>query len=189
MTDYPTLLQNDQLKALSSPQRAEIFQRFRAMEKASVSEVAGEMGCSPESIAYHVRTLVKVSLLKPIDTRSTKRRAEVVYAPTATSYRLPTQSDDPVGHQLSHKVVIAGLRQTRLNFQRVSEAISTDHPELATKLHVVRTQIRLNAADQAKFFELIEAASEFARIASTTADKESDLLTWMSVVAPRSPKR
>lgn len=189
MKDKATLLTHNQLQALASPMRSDAFQRFRAWRKASVSDISDEMECSPESLAYHVRTLVKVGLLVPVETRPTKRRSEVVYQASALNYRLPTQAEDKVGHQLSHKVVTTGLRQTARNFQRVSSAIARGEPGFADKLHVIRMQVRLKSEDATKFRNLIDEAVRFAKGAESPAEEDADVLYWMSLVAPRCPKQ
>jgi len=185
MKKAPTILSYEQLEALASPMRSEVFQRVRALGTASVSDVATELNSSPESIAYHFRLLVKVGLLRSIEKRPTKRRAEVVYEPSSTSYRLPNQSEDSEGHKLSHKVVVATLRQTARNFSRVSEAINDDQPELSTKLHIIRSHIRLNIQDREKFFDLIDQAERFARDASDPDSHDAEALNWLSLVTPK----
>lgn len=70
----------DQIRALCSPMRHEIHQVVLTQGKASIREVAEQMGRKPASLYRHIDQLVQVGLLTEEGTKSTARRDAKVYS-------------------------------------------------------------------------------------------------------------
>ncbi|GMQ82253.1 MAG: hypothetical protein BMS9Abin05_1698 [Rhodothermia bacterium] len=65
---------------LSSTVRRDILQRLSERGPSSVADLATDMGRPADALYYHVRLLLKNSLIKKHDTRRSSRRDEIVYA-------------------------------------------------------------------------------------------------------------
>jgi predicted ArsR family transcriptional regulator len=70
----------DQIRALCSPMRHEIHQVVLSQGKASIREIAEQMGRKPASLYRHIDQLVQVGLLLEEGTKSTVRRDAKVYS-------------------------------------------------------------------------------------------------------------
>lgn len=77
--DDETIDRPDQIRALCSPVRHEIHQVVLSQGKASVREIAEQMGRKPVSLYRHIDQLVEVGLLIDIGTKSTARRDAKIY--------------------------------------------------------------------------------------------------------------
>lgn len=69
----------DQLTAIASAPRSEVFWTFRSDEPLSIAEAAREMGKPAASVGYHVNELVRVGLLIVVGQRRSHSRTEKLY--------------------------------------------------------------------------------------------------------------
>lgn len=180
MRQKTLVLTSEQLTCLASPIRNDVFTMLRSLKRASVAELAQELGKSPESIHYHMGTLEKAGLIEPVAKRRTERRPETLYASTAEQFRLPTPEENPKASHLNRKSVVTGLRGVAAGFEAASIA-ADQRPELRRSIHILRLSLRMSRQDLAVFTEMLESAASFA------AEHESstgERLVWSSVVYP-----
>jgi DNA-binding transcriptional ArsR family regulator len=77
----------DQVKALASAIRSEVFWAFNKSEPLSAADVAAALGKSAQTVHYHVNELVKVGLLLAVETRKRRARTETLYVHASMSFR------------------------------------------------------------------------------------------------------
>ena len=92
----------DQIAALESPVRQEVVDTIQATGPCSALEIAELMGRPADALYYHIRRLVAVGLLVPLEIRRRGRRDETVYdlAGHPLVLRYPTHRD-PLTHPLT----------------------------------------------------------------------------------------
>jgi len=100
MRDVIYLDRIDQAEALLKPQRIDVLRRLA--EPRSCTEVAGQLGQSPQRVYYHVKRLLDASLVSQVGDRRVRGIHEGIYQATGRSYWLSP-----------HLVGRIGLRQTR----------------------------------------------------------------------------
>lgn len=173
------ILTADQLRALASPARNEVFSRLCSLEQASVGELARSLGRSPESVHYHVKGLLEVGLAREAFKRAGVKKPESVYEPVSRRLRLPRQ-DEPEIAELSRRAVAAGVRQMLRGFLEASEAAGADR----RGFQVIRANLRLKPEDAEEFFRMLNAASEFAREREVA---DGVRMSWTSMAFPLKP--
>jgi DNA-binding transcriptional ArsR family regulator len=100
MRDVVYLERIEQAEALLKPQRIEVLRQLA--EPRSCTEVAVELGQTPQRVYYHVKRLVEAGLVRQVAERRVRGIHEGIYQAAARSYWL---SAGLVGR--------IGLRQTR----------------------------------------------------------------------------
>lgn len=91
---YPGQIQElifskEQLLALASAPRSQVLWAFNEFEPLSVAQVASLIGKSPQSVHYHVNTLVDLGLLLAVETRRKRSREERAYVHAALGLYAP----------------------------------------------------------------------------------------------------
>lgn len=76
----------EQVKALASPQRNEVFWAFNKDDPTPVAAIATALGKSAASVHYHVHELVRVGLLMSVGTRKQRSRIEQLYVHAAADF-------------------------------------------------------------------------------------------------------
>ena len=179
------VLTAEQLRALASPVRNEVYARLRALGRASAGDLGGELGRSAEAVHYHLRELVRVGLIREAFRRPTQRKPESVFEPTADSVRLPDPRKSPKIAELNRRAVLAGMRMVMRGYdaasRRAARAPRAAEPD--GRIHVVRLNVRLAEQDARELFRRIE---EIARFADERRAPEGAgiRLHWHSVVYP-----
>lgn len=69
----------DQIRALVAPTRQEIVDALEIVGPAPVSAIAAVLGRAPDSLYHHIRVLVRVGLVRRVDTRVRGRTRGAVY--------------------------------------------------------------------------------------------------------------
>jgi len=110
-----------QRKALTSPLRLEILEHFLNGPMA-VADLAARMGRRPDSLYYHVRTLVKVGILLPAGTRKSGKRDEALYRVVAPSLGMGGEPDDPHLVDDAVKALRAGFRMSERELRDAMES-------------------------------------------------------------------
>src|ERR1700745_1756390 len=100
MRDVVYLDQIEQAEALLKPQRIDVLRQLA--EPRSCTEVAAELGQTPQRVYYHVKRLLEAGLVRQVAERRVRGIHEGIYQAAGRSYWL---SPDLVGR--------IGLRQTR----------------------------------------------------------------------------
>ncbi|WP_219414090.1 ArsR/SmtB family transcription factor [Pseudonocardia nigra] len=109
MKDVLYLDRIEQAEALLKPQRVEVLRRLA--DPRSCTEVAADLGQTPQWVYYHVKRLVTAGLVRQVDERRVRGIREGVYQATAHSYWLSpgvvgrigarrTRDDLSLGHLL-----------------------------------------------------------------------------------------
>lgn len=75
----------EQIKALASSIRSEVYWAFTGTKPASVSDVAKTLGKSAQTVHYHVAELVNIGMLIAVDERKKRSRTEKLYVRSALS--------------------------------------------------------------------------------------------------------
>jgi len=96
----------EQLRCVASPARTEILFALRALERASVGEIANWTGRETTSLYYHLRALIRVGLVRVVEKRSAKRRDEQVFELIAPMFDRPVKRDDPE-YMEAHKTTVS----------------------------------------------------------------------------------
>lgn len=69
----------EQVKALSSAIRAEVFWSFHQYNHKSVNDIAKEIGKSAQTVHYHTNALLDLGLIVATETRQKRSRTEQLY--------------------------------------------------------------------------------------------------------------
>ncbi|MEV4536137.1 helix-turn-helix domain-containing protein [Asanoa sp. NPDC049518] len=86
MRDVLYLEQIEQAEALLKPQRIEVLRQLA--EPRSCTEVAAELGQTPQRVYYHVKRLVDAGLVTQVSERKVRGISEGIYQAQARSYWL-----------------------------------------------------------------------------------------------------
>ncbi|HRJ25936.1 MAG TPA: helix-turn-helix domain-containing protein [Fimbriimonadaceae bacterium] len=73
------IFSKDQIACIASPVRAEVYWAFPVYSPRSISEVAGDLGKSQQTVHYHVVALVQAGLLLAVAERKRHARIEKLY--------------------------------------------------------------------------------------------------------------
>lgn len=69
----------EQVTAVASVARSEVFRAFNAREPLSAAEIATAIGKSAQTVRYHINELLKVGLIIAVETRKRRSRIEEAY--------------------------------------------------------------------------------------------------------------
>ncbi len=169
-----------QLKCLASPACSDVLQALRSLGQASATELARSISRSPATVHYHLKSLLKCSLVREAFRRPAAKKPEAVFEIAASRLKFPKVDPGSVEGELTRRAVAAGLRQVIRGYERAATAQMDE----GVRIQVLRAQIRLKPADAKLFLEMIESASKFA---DEHRDEESALMHWSSVVYPELP--
>ncbi|MDF5755921.1 helix-turn-helix domain-containing protein [Spongiactinospora sp. TRM90649] len=132
MKDVIYLDRLEQAEALLKPVRVEVLRRLA--EPRSCTEVARELGQTPQRVYYHVKQLVAVGLAEQVGERRVRGISEGVYQAVARSYWLspalvgrigPRRSED----RLSLGYVLSLVEEVQADIARIDRT-ATDLPSL-----------------------------------------------------------
>ena len=79
-----TVRDPETVRALRTPLRREILEALIRVGRASVRDLASEVGREPAALYYHVHGLTRAGLIRKSGTRRGGARTENVYEPVAT---------------------------------------------------------------------------------------------------------
>lgn len=150
------------------------------MGEASIREIAEHLGRSPESVHYHVRSLLKANLIKAAFKRQVARKPETVYTSVSESYILPNPSEQPELALLIRKSITAGLRQVIRGYEEASRHAEKD-PSAREHIHVIRVVFRLSPEDAKEVARRIDELSNFI---AERRQEDGVQLHWSSIVYP-----
>lgn len=149
----------DQLRALVSPVRQEIFDVLATLGPSSVADLARVLGVSADRLYYHIRKMVEVELLVAGGQRSTTRRDEQIYRLAADDMRVRYDAADPENVQALSKAVASMLSLAERDFQRGfrSDLAVVDGP--GRNLRAARFKAWLDAEELEEANALLERLS------------------------------
>ena len=81
----------DQVTAIASQARSEVFWAFGSETPMSAQEIAKEIGKSAQTVRYHINELVRVGLLMPVEHRKRRSRIEEAYVHPARGLYFKSQ--------------------------------------------------------------------------------------------------
>ncbi len=154
-------LNDDQRQAVTeSTVRLEIMETLLDLVPCSISELARELGRSPQSLYYHIEILTKVGLINQVCTRRAGKRDEAVYDLPAKWIRF-VNNNDPDRRDTLFKLAHTILRITEKNYQQAYhrgfvEAID----EKVENIYLRRQRGRLTDEALRKVYEHINAIGE-----------------------------
>lgn len=103
-----------QIEAVSSPLRQELLEQLGHAGPASVAELASQMGRRPTALHYHVNLLLRAGILRRAGRRASGRRAEALYALSASRFVVVgTSAGGPGARRAAARTVAATLRLTQ----------------------------------------------------------------------------
>src|SRR5688572_9630588 len=107
-----------QIRALASPARQELLDTLQALGRASVPELAAQLGRPADALYYHVRALQKAGLLREVERRRRGRHVEAVYATPEPDKRLKLsyRAGGKASARAVSSVVASMLRASRRDF-------------------------------------------------------------------------
>lgn len=180
-----------QLRALRSPARQEVLDAVQAAGPCSIAELGSLLGRAPDSLYYHVKSLLRLGLLT--ETPSGRPRPatllDVPGRPMRIRYR-----PDPASRRALQAAVASMLRLTARDFTGglQSPLATTEGP--ARNLWAARVKGRLTPAQTARLSALLHEASQLVVEASRSPHARNPLLAFTFCLTPidrgrRNPAR
>lgn len=184
IVQQPVLVLNlDQLRLLSSPALAEVFEAFTTHEIRSIPDIAAEVHRSQAAVGVHVQALLDAGLLQEVGTRKKRSRIERLF--TRTAERLVTNFEGKPNEY--HEIAVASFNASMRRAQRMHELyrlrVAQDITEVDFGQNLVRTMRlsregskKLIAAMQ-RFYAEVETIEE--KFGGTDSDGERVRMTLM----------
>ena len=134
----------DQVRALASPVRNQIHLHMELCGKCTVNELARRMGCSAESLYYHLRLMERVGLVVDDGRRLDGPKPETVYRLAGDRIRIdPDKSDRRFLDALSQGIRTL-LRHAERCMQRALNDPLTFRSGKRRNLRIEQQIVRLN---------------------------------------------
>jgi len=177
------VLSLDQLRLLSSPALAEVFEAFTTHEIRSIPDIASEVHRSQAAVGVHVQALLEAGLLQEVGTRKKRSRIERLF--TRTAERIVTNFEGKPDEY--HEIAISSFNASMRRAQRMHELyrlrVAQDITEADFGQNLVRT-MKLNRegsrkliAAMQKLYAELEGIEE--KYGATDEDGERLRLTLM----------
>ena len=178
-----------QIRALVSPLRQEIVDAVAALGPSSIVEVADHLGRAPDSLYFHVKKLVRVGLLREVETRKSGRHVWVVYALPARQVRIAYSG---AGLGTIQKIVTGAMRLSLREFQRALDRKGGVLTGPSRNIWGGRTKGWLSDSDLQELNQLLERALHLMSRRGPGPDRRMHTLGWVLAPArvhPRAPRR
>lgn len=173
-----------QLVALTSPARQEIVDAFQAAGRATVAQVAEQLGRPADSLYYHVRKLISVGLLVEVGQQRSGSRDEAIYdLPGSISVTYDVGNPrimEPLGRAVS-----AMMRLGDRDFRAASRSKNAKGDGPNRNLWGGRAKAWLTGAQVREVRKHLEAIVGILHGASRTSKSQLHSVTW--VMAPVEP--
>jgi len=170
----------DQLRALTSAARYEVFWSIPTAEARSISEIAQALGRPASSVTYHVNELVQVGLLIQVGERKRRSRTEALYAPAAQRFFSKTL-DQPERRALIFQGMEAMMRSMGREAQGFFDVQGLD-PELEGTLTFRRYSAKVTRQQLLEFNQKI--VDLLLGLAQTERDEDGRYVTLVYYTAP-----
>lgn len=176
----------EQVKALASPPRSEVFWSFSNKVPLSVAEVARSIGKTAQSVHYHAGELEAAGLLLPVGTRKRRSRTEILYVHTARGFKSQGKHGSPEYRQYSHKAFVAMVRDMARENATLHRAVDVD-PDFADYFSFSRRTLLLTFEDALKIrARLSEIAAELTDSPANEPRLRFNVITYISPKADAS---
>lgn len=152
----------DQVRALASPMRSEVFWTYSSSEPLSAQEVASRADRSKGSVYYHTAELVRVGLLLPVAERQRRSRKESLFVRAGLSLvgQPPPLSDE---YRLEAARGFSAILRSLARERRVLHRVWSHYPDIASIALFRLHSLRLKPADAADLrTRLVELVEEFS---------------------------
>lgn len=139
----------EQVKALASSVRAEVFWSFAADRPLSTLEIAQMLKRSPSTVRYHANELIKADLLMVVETRKRRSRTEEAYVHRIVegfTARPPWEPNYMEEVNRGFDSILRGMSRER----RLSYEVSNLDPDFYSNIFYNRYTVRLSPANIAK---------------------------------------
>lgn len=150
MRDVAYLDRLEQAEALLKPRRIEILRRLA--EPRTCTQIATELGDSPQKVYYHVKRLQQAGLVELVDERRVRGINEGIYRAVAGSYWLSPRLVGTLGRRRAQDELSLGFlldlaEELQADLAQLS-ATATDLPSLG-----VTGEVRLAPERRAAFLD------------------------------------
>jgi DNA-binding transcriptional ArsR family regulator len=150
MRDVLYLERIEQAEALLKPQRIEVLRQLA--EPRSCTEVAAQLGQTPQRVYYHVKRLVEAELVGQVAERRVRGIHEGVYQAIARSYWLSPRLVGPIGlRRAQDELSLGNLLELVEQVQADIGALDRTAPELPSL--GVSGEIRIPAERRQEFLD------------------------------------
>lgn len=153
-TKKPALVDEKLVEALSHPKRAHAL-NILTQRPASATELAREVGETPSGLAYHVKKLLSLGCIEPVEERKVRSATEVLYRATVRHY-FDADAWKAVPNSKRLRLTMNVLRLISKDVNDALEAETAD----ATERHLSRTYLKLDSAGWMEILFLLEATLE-----------------------------
>lgn len=170
----------EQLEALASPIRAEVFWSFTKDQPQSVSEVAKALGKSAQTVHYHVNALVEVGLLISVAERKSRARMEKLYVHSAS--QLFTKPDAPFEE---HGPMIRGFKAITRSMAREYETMwraIERNPDFGSCRLIRRISVRMSEERAVRVKNLLKELADELMVSAS--DPEGSRVNVYMFMAP-----
>ncbi|MCA9278211.1 MAG: helix-turn-helix transcriptional regulator [Phycisphaeraceae bacterium] len=176
-----------QMRALSSSVRQEIIDTVNALSVCSIREIALALGCSADSLYYHIRALIEAGLLVKAGTRPSSRREELlVSTPTRGIMRLCYEPNNEDTVNTVARIVGSMLRVAERDFKAGFKPDIARCDGSERNLNASRQKAWLNKAQRREVNVILHRLQEIFSETQPTEGSELHSLTF--VLAPIEPK-
>lgn len=170
MKNSPQTLTPDQMEALASGRRSDIFDDLRANGSGSIAEMAQRLECSPKALYHHVRLLQDAGLVRLKAVRQGKRREEAVFEPV-TIGPLTVNERSETHRKTRVKITNSMMRAGAKAYNAAQEKLAPDDPRLACSL-IARAFSKLSVEQATQIALELKSLVERAREQSDSAQED-----------------
>ena len=178
----------DQLKALTSPERRRVLEALEGLGRATVKDLAQHVGRLPASLYYHVRKLSSVGLVAEVDQRGSGRRAEAVYALVAPVLRVDSEGRSEDWLAGLERVAAASMRRAARLHARALRDPTVVKRGTRRQLRAQQTTARLSQAGLERLNRKLREIDELLQ-SEQRAAKKGRFYSFTCVLAPVEPGR
>lgn len=153
-----------QVSAIASATRSEVFWAFNATDPQSVREVAKNLKKSPQTVRHHVNDLLDVGLLLPVGSRQRRSRTEELYVTAAMEFRTELPPITTEYREMINKGFDSILRQMGRERSAAIRLEGTDEDlnrYLAYRRHTIRVSPEQSARVKKLLIDLCEELRSF----------------------------
>ncbi len=170
-----TVLNSEQMEALSDPLRSQLVLALRAYGSGSVSDLATRLSKDPKTLYYPLKCLQSAGLVREVGKQRGKRRPESVYALTADQFEISRDTS----LEARAKLIKTSIRIAEREFLAAQARESA-----SDALNIIRSQLWLEADAKSAFLaRLAELSQEFSE---RSVVGRGELIHWTSLVSPAS---
>ncbi|MBS1713064.1 MAG: helix-turn-helix transcriptional regulator [Armatimonadetes bacterium] len=147
----------DQITAIASAVRSEIFWTFTWDEPMSARDIASAVGKSAQTVRYHINELVRVGLLLPVEHRKRRSRLEEAYVQAGIS-NLTLPRPVPPEYQEQMNRGFDSMMRAVSKERALAGAVLNDGPELRPFARFIKSVVRLDASNAEKAQAILSEA-------------------------------